>query len=453
MRHVKPVNLYAQDQWTTRQADTTGGVRFDNGLISYPTQSIGGPGYLLMPTQFVFPAGSTQGIGWHDVTPRMGVAYDLFGDGKTALKFNLGKYMEGFGSLGNGSVGAMDPNPMVRLTLLTTRAWNDVNRDFVANCDLLNSAANGECGAMNDQNFGKQFGRSYDPELHHRLGQPSLQLVVGRVGATGNPAPRVGDRWLFPKLVGQLVRGGQPGDRALRTTRHSALLRRSTPAAGRRWLHRRRSLQPVPEKVGQVDELAQSSDNFGNRRELAGGGLRRYRAAAEQSHAAGRHEHRASARGRLRGSSGAAGAGGRCDRGPEQFHRWQHHWQQRRRAVRDEPVLPHRRAVPHVGRRPRVIHDPQGGRSGEHGVDEQPGPVLEANFVASNAVIAAGPQPLGRPLSGGAANVTVNLLEPGTQYGDRRTTFDFRVAKIFRYGRTRTQVGIDVYNSRTPMRC
>lgn len=74
------------------------------------------------------------------------------------------------------------------------------------------------------------------------------------------------------------------------------------------------------------------------------------------------------------------------------------------------------------------------------------GPVIEANYVASNAVIAAGPQPLGRPLSGGAANVTVNLLEPGSRYGERRTTFDLRVAKIFRYGRTRAQVGIDVYN-------
>jgi hypothetical protein len=42
-----------------------------------------------------------------------------------------------------------------------------------------------------------------------------------------------------------------------------------------------------------------------------------------------------------------------------------------------------------------------------------PGPQIAANYVASNAVIAAGPQPLGRNLSGGA-NVTVNLIPPGT---------------------------------------
>ena len=74
-----------------------------------------------------------------------------------------------------------------------------------------------------------------------------------------------------------------------------------------------------------------------------------------------------------------------------------------------------------------------------------PGSELAANFVATNAYIANGPQPLGRNLTGGT-NVTVNLVQPGTLYSDRRTNLDFRVAKIFRYGRTRTQVGLDVFN-------
>ena len=42
------------------------------------------------------------------------------------------------------------------------------------------------------------------------------------------------------------------------------------------------------------------------------------------------------------------------------------------------------------------------------------GPELAANYVVSNAVANAGPQPLGRNLSAG--NVTVNLIEPGTFY-------------------------------------
>ena len=53
---------------------------------------------------------------------------------------------------------------------------------------------------------------------------------------------------------------------------------------------------------------------------------------------------------------------------------------------------------------------------------------------------------LGRPLSGGAPNVTVNLIEPGVLWGDRVNVIDLRVAKILRFGRTRTNVGVDVYN-------
>jgi len=74
-----------------------------------------------------------------------------------------------------------------------------------------------------------------------------------------------------------------------------------------------------------------------------------------------------------------------------------------------------------------------------------PGPPLAANYVVNNAVIAAGPQPLGRNLSG-SSNVTVNLVAPGTLYADRRTNLDFRLAKILRYGRTRSQIGLDIYN-------
>jgi hypothetical protein len=75
-----------------------------------------------------------------------------------------------------------------------------------------------------------------------------------------------------------------------------------------------------------------------------------------------------------------------------------------------------------------------------------PGNSLAANYVVSNATIAAGPQPLGRPLAGGANNVTVNLIPPSTFFAERRNNIDMRLSKILRYGRTRTQVGIDIYN-------
>jgi hypothetical protein len=65
--------------------------------------------------------------------------------------------------------------------------------------------------------------------------------------------------------------------------------------------------------------------------------------------------------------------------------------------------------------------------------------------VADNAAIAAGPQPLGRPLTG-ATNVTVNLIQPYTVFADRLKSIENRVAKIFRYGGSRAQVGYDLNN-------
>jgi hypothetical protein len=53
---------------------------------------------------------------------------------------------------------------------------------------------------------------------------------------------------------------------------------------------------------------------------------------------------------------------------------------------------------------------------------------------------------LGRAFANNAPNVTVNLIEPGTLYGDRVNEVDLRFAKILRFGRTRTNVGFDIYN-------
>ena len=74
-----------------------------------------------------------------------------------------------------------------------------------------------------------------------------------------------------------------------------------------------------------------------------------------------------------------------------------------------------------------------------------PGDSLRADYIATNAWIAGGPQPLGRALTG-AATVSVNLIPPATMWGARRNNLDLRVAKILKYGQTRTQVGVDIFN-------
>jgi len=74
----------------------------------------------------------------------------------------------------------------------------------------------------------------------------------------------------------------------------------------------------------------------------------------------------------------------------------------------------------------------------------KPGALLAANYAVPNSAVVGS---LGRNLAGNAPNVTVNLVAPGTMYGDRVNQLDFRVAKILKFGRTRTMAGIDLYNA------
>jgi hypothetical protein len=73
-----------------------------------------------------------------------------------------------------------------------------------------------------------------------------------------------------------------------------------------------------------------------------------------------------------------------------------------------------------------------------------PGPMITASYVASNQVIVP---TLGRNLSSGASGtVLVDLIAPGTQYGERLYQTDVRVTKTFRLGTKRLQGMFDVYN-------
>ena len=72
-----------------------------------------------------------------------------------------------------------------------------------------------------------------------------------------------------------------------------------------------------------------------------------------------------------------------------------------------------------------------------------PGPQLAANQVVLNAAVRPS---LGRDLTGGAANVTVNLVPPGALFGERLNQLDIRFAKVLKLTGTRAAINLDLYN-------
>jgi len=161
------LGMFVQDQWRINKLTLNYGVRFDyvNGYV--PVQDIPGTPDEKFYDRFpgvpaVNPWIGTQrfdavnGIpNWRDINPRLGAAYDLFGNGRTALKFAIGRYV----AKTNVDVAVL-LNPITTGVNTASRAWSDANRNYYPDCNLGNFAANGECGAINDQNFGRQNPRA-----------------------------------------------------------------------------------------------------------------------------------------------------------------------------------------------------------------------------------------------------------------------------------------------------
>jgi hypothetical protein len=90
----------------------------------------------------------------HDITPRVGVAYDLFGTGRTAVKLNWGRYLAY--AANDSPYTSTNPGATV-VRNVQNRGWTDTNRNLTVDCDLLNPNANGECAAAlgTARNFGQ----------------------------------------------------------------------------------------------------------------------------------------------------------------------------------------------------------------------------------------------------------------------------------------------------------
>lgn len=140
------LGLFVQEQYTWRDLTLNAGLRFDSLKGSIPEQTI--------PASRWVPALTYPGVdnlpNWKDINPRFGLAYDIFGDGRTALKWSLGRFVEAQAA---GFAEAVNP-ARVAATTSGSRQWTDTNGNLNPDCDLTNYAANLECGQILNPAFG-----------------------------------------------------------------------------------------------------------------------------------------------------------------------------------------------------------------------------------------------------------------------------------------------------------
>ncbi|HUR34581.1 MAG TPA: hypothetical protein VM032_12350, partial [Vicinamibacterales bacterium] len=123
--------IYAQDSWTVGRFTINPGIRFEHFNSSTGELSA-------LPGRFVpfrtFKAREDV-PNWNDISPRFGIAWDVQGNGKTAVKMGFGKYMRAYSS---GFSDTYDPNFYTSATL----TWADLNGDDIAQ-GVLNYAPDG----------------------------------------------------------------------------------------------------------------------------------------------------------------------------------------------------------------------------------------------------------------------------------------------------------------------
>lgn len=424
--YAHTTGLYAQDQWVLGRLTLQGGIRYDYLHMTYPAQQLGPSKLYPIVVQFA----ASDSYQWHDVTPRMGAAYNLFGNGKTAIKVQVGKYV----SQGVLSPNGGDPddfNPVLRMATNTTRAWTDANGNYKADCDLANGAAQdlrsvgGDlCGAFANANFGtNRFSSTFNPAYvkgwsvrpYQWVITPSIQQELwSQVSLNLGYVRRVGGN--FP-ITDNIAASAADFDRYTVTAPADARL----PGGGNYPVSGLYDIRP--DKFGQTNNYRTLAGDYGK----------------QIAHYDGFNLDVRARRGTLTVQGGLSSGKTTTDnceivkRVPEVLPA----------GLGDgschvaTPFLTNYKGLA-AYTIPRVAVQVSGT------YQNLPGAEFSGNYNAPNAAVIPS---LGRPLSGNAPNVLVNLLAPSSEYGERYSQVDLRVAKVLRFGKAKALVSFDLYNT------
>jgi hypothetical protein len=439
--------FFGQEQWTHNRVTLQAALRFDRATSWFPQQQEGPTVFL--PNPIILPA--TTGVNsYKDFSPRFGAAWDVFGNGKTAVKASIGRYLEGVGFQLNYELS----DPSLRLpsstsifgTLGVTRSWNDANKNFVPDCNLQSPAANGECGAISNQAFGTaQLTSNYDPNLLNGWGVRSGDWAINasvqqQIASRASLEVAYARRWYhgFTVTDNQAVGTADWNPYSIVAPSDSRL-----PGGGGYTIG---TLYDVTStKFGQVNNYITDSSAYGQEYSYFNGvdvslNVRAWNGLTLQG-------------GTSTGQSVADACAVRANL-PELSITSLGPGLNGSAVSTTSPYCHVAFGILTQARGLATYRIPKIDVLLSTVFQSKPGALLAANYAMPSVRTATTPANvavvsdfLGHAPSGNVANVTVNLIQPGTMYGDRINQLDFRVAKSLAFGRTRSTIGLDIYNA------